>query len=308
LVRNHIFGVAIATPFFLYSVNLARGKAMSDENKIRDAADAVKGVVEAVPVYQDVAQPALQQFGKGLETVAKLVHVALAPVSMVVWGYEQIRNYLQETLTEKLKKVPPEQIVSPKMTIAGPIVEQLRFAADEPSLRELYANLLATSMDARTAQEAHPAFVEIIRQLSTDEARLLSYMSLKDGFEYYPLISARIDFKLSPSHTEERILMHLSLLVKLADCAYPHLWYIYLDNLKRLGLLEISSGIESLNLPFPSEEQAKDTVLKTAKILFGNKVLPEVENVMIYDDREYLSFSSLGSQFRKACIYEVQSL
>jgi hypothetical protein len=31
---------------------------MGEENKVRDAADAVKGIVEAVPVYQDALQPA----------------------------------------------------------------------------------------------------------------------------------------------------------------------------------------------------------------------------------------------------------
>ncbi len=33
---------------------------MSEENKIKDTADAVKGVLEAVPIYQDALQPAAQ--------------------------------------------------------------------------------------------------------------------------------------------------------------------------------------------------------------------------------------------------------
>lgn len=37
---------------------------MGDENKIRDVADAVKGIVEAVPIYDD----ALQQAGRGFCT------------------------------------------------------------------------------------------------------------------------------------------------------------------------------------------------------------------------------------------------
>ena len=48
---------------------------MSEESKIRDAADAVKGIVEAVPVYQDALQPAVREIGKGLETVAKSIRV-----------------------------------------------------------------------------------------------------------------------------------------------------------------------------------------------------------------------------------------
>jgi hypothetical protein len=149
---------------------------MSDENKIRDAADAIKGIAEAVPVYQDVVQPAAKEVGTALQTVAKTIHIALAPVSALVWGYDKISGYLNAALSEKLKYVPPERIVTPNPAVAGPTVEALKFVANEPSLREMYANLLATSMDANTAQNAHPAFVEIIRQITADEARVLTLL------------------------------------------------------------------------------------------------------------------------------------
>ena len=38
---------------------------MGDDNKIRDVIDAVTGVAKAVPVYQDVVQPAAQEIGTG---------------------------------------------------------------------------------------------------------------------------------------------------------------------------------------------------------------------------------------------------
>lgn len=147
---------------------------MSEENKIRDAADAIKGIVEAVPVYQDVVQPAAKEIGTALQTVAKTVHVALAPVSGLVWGFEQIRDWLQKTLTEKLKDVPPEEIVSPRVAIAGPTIEALRFVADEPILRELYANLLAASMSSQRRDKVHPAFVDIIKQLDVIDVHILN--------------------------------------------------------------------------------------------------------------------------------------
>ena len=49
---------------------------------------------QVVPVYQDVLQPAAQELGKALQTVAKTVHVALAPVSALVWGYDQIKDFV----------------------------------------------------------------------------------------------------------------------------------------------------------------------------------------------------------------------
>ena len=139
---------------------------MAEENQIRDVVDAVTGVAKAVPVYQDVIQPAAQEIGKALQTVAKTVHVVLAPVSALVWGYDQVKEFVSTKVADRLKNVPPENLVTPKPNVAGPALEALRYTGHESSLSDLYANLLAAAMDSSTAQGAHPAFVEIIKQLT----------------------------------------------------------------------------------------------------------------------------------------------
>lgn len=149
---------------------------MGDDSKVKDAADIVKGIVEHVPVYQDLVQPAAKEVGTALQTVAKTVHIALAPVSALVWGYDQIKDWVHKTVAEKLKDVPPEEIVPPRVAVAGPTIEALRFAAEEPTMRELYANLLATSMTAKKQAKAHPAYVDIIRQLEVIDVHLLNFI------------------------------------------------------------------------------------------------------------------------------------
>lgn len=165
---------------------------MTDESKIRDVIDAVTGVAKAVPVYQDVLQPAAQEFGKALQTVAKSVHVALAPVSALVWGYDQIKDFVSTKVAERLRNVSPENVVSPKPNVAGPALEALRYTGHESSLSDLYANLLAASMDKATASGAHPAFVEIIKQLTPDEAKLVSLFIHPMAF---PIITVRWEYK-----------------------------------------------------------------------------------------------------------------
>ncbi|OWF71984.1 hypothetical protein B4903_22605 [Yersinia frederiksenii] len=145
---------------------------MSEENKIRDAADAVAGIVKAVPVYQDVLQPAAQEVGTALQTVAKTIHIVLAPVSAMVWGYDKIKDFVSTKVAEKLKDVPPENLISPKANVAGPALEALRYIGHDESLSNLYANLLASSMNKDTANSTHPSFVDIIKQLTSDEAKL----------------------------------------------------------------------------------------------------------------------------------------
>lgn len=208
---------------------------MIDESKVKDVAAAVKGIVEAVPIYQDAIQPAAKEIGKALQTVVKSVHVALAPVSALVWGYEQIKDFVSTKVSEKLLHTPPEDIESPRPNVAGPALEALRYTGHESTLRELYANLLATSMDAETASLAHPGFVEIIKQMTPDEARLMKLFAEKRPF---PVITLRSEFKETGKGGTD-VLRHFSLLGYEAGCEHPQLTPGYLDNLCRLGIIQI---------------------------------------------------------------------
>lgn len=111
---------------------------MNENINIKDAAEAVKGIVEAVPVYQDLAQPAVQEIGKGLHTLSKVIHIALAPVSAAVWGYDKISNYVQASLEKKLENVPQENIVPPDISVAGPALEALRFVGDKKNCAKCF--------------------------------------------------------------------------------------------------------------------------------------------------------------------------
>ena len=218
---------------------------MSDEelsSKIRDAANAAKGLVEAVPIYQDAIQPAARDVGRSLEIVAKTVRVALAPLSALVWGYEHISDYLVHRLSERFKDIPRERIKAPKASVAGPAVEALRFSGQDPDLREMYANLVGTAMDHNTASLAHPAFVEIIRQLSPDEARIITYMS-KNPIKPVPVVSLMIETKppdFSPGYIAHQ--PYVSLIAEQAKCESADLCDVYLNNLARLGLIELKLG------------------------------------------------------------------
>ncbi len=78
---------------------------MSEQENIKETVEAVRGILEAIPIYQDAIQPAAKEIGKSLQTIAKTIHVVLAPVSALVWGFEQIQDFVSEKVTEKqLKK------------------------------------------------------------------------------------------------------------------------------------------------------------------------------------------------------------
>jgi len=268
---------------------------MTEENKVRDVVDAVAGVAKAVPVYQDVVQPAAQEIGKGLQTVAKTVHIVLAPVSALVWGYDQIKDFVSTKVADRLKSVPPENIVTPRPNVAGPALEALRYTGHETSLSDLYANLLASAMDKSTAQGAHPAFVEIIKQLTPDEAKLVSLFAVDQPL---PLID--LHWKYKPNSEGQSggkpALTNFSHLGSMAGCEFSDLVPSCIDNVCRLGLAEIpafgSYTDKSIYAPLRSDPL----------VLAHIAEIESHSNLQSNIDEKYLRVTELGKQFARVCV------
>lgn len=261
-----------------------------EENKdtnVKATIDAVTGLAKAIPIYQDTIQPSAKQIGKSLETITKTVNIALAPKKALVWGYEKIEEFITERVSEKLKNVPEENIITPPPSIAGPAVEALRFSGDDINLRELYANLLAAAMDDRTSDLVHPGYVEIIKNLSSDEALLLQ--TFKNSI-YYPLID--VTAKLAGSNSIKQA-SNFSHFYKITNLKRPDLIPTYLNNIIRLGLAEIpfGSNLHGENIYEPLEN---DEMLDNLKLHIINEIKGSVRL-----DRKYIMLTAFGRLFVK---------
>lgn len=212
---------------------------MSDEkavSKIADASNAVTGVLKEVPVYKDAVQLAAKQLGQSLATIAKaLDKVLLGPLRVLIWGVEEIEQNVMPQLAQKLHKLTAEQLATPSLMVVGPAIESLRFAGHEPTLCEMYVNLLATAIDRKTAENAHPTFVHIIRNLCPDEALMLKFLgTCRDS---------GVSYKCTPEESEGRL---NDLLGVPSGIKHLHLLKSYIDNTKALGItwgLAINTGI-----------------------------------------------------------------
>ncbi len=271
---------------------------MSEEKdtSLKEAADATKAILDAVPVYQDAIQPAAQEVGKSLEIVAKTVRVALSPLSALVWGYEHISEYLDSRITERFKNIPPERIQTPKASIAGPTVESMRFVAQDPDLREMYAKLLGTAMDSAVSTLAHPAFVETIRQLCLDEAKILSLIA-NSRYQPIPVVFLMAEM-MPPDFTGGgHLTLHrnVSVVAEHAECESEDLCSVYLDNLVRLGLAEIKAGR-------CGDTEAVDLLYDSAKE--KSHISEQQQSLRNYVQDYSLRATDFGQQFFDACILE----
>jgi hypothetical protein len=235
-------------------------------------------------------QPAVREVGTGLGAEAKLIHVALAPVSAVVWGYDKIKEFVEIKVAAKLKDVPADEITTPKANVAGPALEALRYTGAEEELAELYAGLLATAMDKRVATTAHPGFVEVIRQMTSDEAKLMRRVS--NGGPA-PVISLRRESVDGKGWTP--LFSNLSFLGDEAGCAFPRQASVYLDNLCRLGLVEMPDRHYTTDELY-KELEAEDSIQKARQRLS----IPDECKISVH--RGGVWITEFGKQFMKVCL------
>lgn len=194
------------------------------------------GVLKSIAkdLYNDLGHPSAVQVGETLSLVPRAVKAALAPLEQWILQREYNVAETKKLLEEKLKTVSPEDIEPPEAHIAVPAMQYISYCMDHSELRDMYANLLANSMIKAIKNGVHPGFVEIIKQMSPDEARVMRYMQ---AHRMVPIIIA--SYKKEPGG-QIRIVSDFSDIGYKSECGCerPQDIKLYFDNLIRLGLLE----------------------------------------------------------------------
>jgi hypothetical protein len=267
---------------------------MPEDDSMTKTAQAIAQVAKEVPIYPDLIQPAARELGKSLATLAKTVNIALVPVSVLVWWYDKVKDFLEKKVSEKLENIPPENIQSPSLLIAWPLIDWLKYAGHEESLQNLFANLLANAMDKDTAGNTHPWFVQIIQNLLPDEAKILKLFSEEKS---KPIIDVKILWpKDSGYHYYQK---NYSTIWKEANCNNPDLTPGYLDNLMRLGLVEVLWTARLKEDKFYEKLESSEEI----EILM-DKIDSEQNWKRIDFNRKIIELTSLGALFCKICVID----
>ncbi|MFL9899026.1 DUF4393 domain-containing protein [Paraburkholderia fungorum] len=220
---------------------------MSDDSKSDNAFDDAKTAMEVVGQVIKIAgkDPQVKEAGANLAkaavTVTRAINNALLPIAVVNFGFAKARIYFTEQfekdMEEKTRHIPPERIVEPKASIAGPALQGLAFALDEPDLKSMYLSLLATAMDKEVNQKAHPAFVEIIKQIDPREAEILSALLSADRQQPIVEIRKAVEgntYQVLQRHYVNRVERETNKEVEDAGFSAA------VENWIRLGLIEVS--------------------------------------------------------------------
>ena len=193
----------------------------------------------ATEAYKDLVRPSAKPLGEILALFPRTLRV-------VFNGWERWLNNKEESLTltaqaieEKVKQIPEEKIVEPESYVAIPAIQQLCYCQNSDTLRDLYANLLISSMNVDRKWQVHPSFVDIIKQLNPDEAKYLKSLSPTTVL-IYPLLD--VDFSMNGANEGGFPIITNFTDFNLSVLEYPENICSYIDNLVRLNIIEIPFG------------------------------------------------------------------
>ena len=294
---------------------MARKKKTASKQKdgSQKKLEVVRDIFKEVPVYKDAIRPgakklgtelvpAAENIGRAATTVTEGINVALTPLKLLVWCYDQVEEIIFPTLAERFKD-KLRRMVTPPLSIAGPVIESLRFTGSEESIREMYVNLLEDAMDSETIHRAHPSFVEIIRQLSPDEAMILkAIVNTYNGVLHTITLSGPSKSKYESQYT---FLERFSDYELRGECRFPDLMPSYLDNLCRLGITRHPQRNYSHNAaPLQTISRGHTVILIEHRdiVAMAAKVTEreDVREPQFFVEGFYLT--SFGEQFCRTCV------
>lgn len=201
-------------------------------------------------IYKDLFQPSLRQFGKAGESVAKTVCLLSLPFVYGAARYEQLLARVHKSFD----KVPQEDLTPPPVNSVFQIAEKLISMPEDDAISEMYIELLSSCLNRNHISCVHPAFVNLISQISGDEALFLDCLAqrermvyLKKEHSWSPPSSKEVEQILIPWHA---LMLDGQSLIK--SVIYPDFlnapeyFFTYLEHLKSLGIVEYVHGPENL--------------------------------------------------------------
>lgn len=188
---------------------------------------------------------------------------------------------LNARVDDKLADIPEERRQPAPATIAAPAA--LHYALlgesdDVADLREMFENLLASSMDSNTAAGTHPAFAAMISQLTPDEARILKSMDRDD----YAFVNV---YAFDQNGARQTVASRTTLGIGLGIDEERQQQYI--SNLDRLGILRFSTRSSA-------DIDGHNKLVDALGAEFAGR------HVMTSDDS--IEVTPLGRQFLDACV------
>lgn len=247
--------------------------------------------VNIIPKFLDSAlTPVAKEAGERLADIVSLVFTPV--IKAKAKRDKNIELFLKE-LEKKVDKIPEENLQNPPLSLVGPIIDNVfKFYHDEPHLRAMYSNLIASSMNNKV--EVHPSYIEIIRQLSPIDASVfsthLNIISNKEDTDVVDMIdeSCYLTFRIS------------EILLNNPGVPYP-LFYLKEDKAYRINESVIDSLQNLLRLGLIYSDEYKIPIEYLQK--YNIRVIRKSDN--LFASLYSICLTNFGINFALSCCEKI---
>lgn len=255
----------------------------------------IEGIVEKIPVekiYEDIASPMVSETGKTLRTIPRAINAILAPFEKWMLHKEYSVLETKKLLELKLQNLDISELKTPDAYIAVPTLQAIEYCYDSQILRDMYASLLANAMDRNNYMKVHPAYVEVIKQLTPDEVKILN--ALPDVGLKEPIV----DIEVMKSEKKGLFVYasNISSFGEECGCDVPSNIPTYIGNLIRLGLVEIPP-IGTLSDQWRYKKIYDSKLYKSLL----NTINLEADITEIRNHPKCFGITDFGKEFRDVC-------
>jgi Abortive infection alpha len=243
--------------------------------------------------YSDIVKPVAKDIGEAISGILKVITyyprfwARASDISL-----EEKLERFKKKFTADVEEIPVEFRVLPSPSILGPSLQALEYAVVEDDLSDMFSNLIVSSMNSSKSGIAHPSFAEIIKQITSDEAKILKFLSQESPQPVVDVMSITLDgLTIHYLHREE------SFIPEDAGCEHIKLGPQYLGNLQRLGLIDLPENVPLADLSYYDrlnkwfEEGTKD-----------KEEYEKLHGVRLQLRNRRVRMSELGKMFLYACI------
>ena len=242
-------------------------------------------------IYHDTLQPSFQEASKTISFFPRVINHLLSKLDFYLLKSEYQKKELIISLENRLKSVEESKLVAPEPFVAIPALNAYSYSMDNQTLKNLYVNLLANAMNIDTKEFVHPAYVEIIKQMSPNDALVLNEINKMVNL---PILQA-IAVDKAEFYTFQTLLSDISILENLN--ININMIRFFLANLNRLGLIELNrdaniSEYESLYKKIESNGIVQN-IIATTNI--------DIKDYEIKFVRGYAALTPFGENFMSIC-------
>lgn len=263
--------------------------------------------LELPGLVNDLVSPVAKRAGETLVDIWDIVFINVGAFAekQRLTNVHNLKSFKTQ-LESKISNIPPENIIEPPISIVGPTLESSKYYYNEPKLREMFANLVAASIDKTKSDDLHPSFPQIIQNLSPKDAEFLNVISNKFSLAYCQLRYQKREkpnFSSFFSHFGEGNTITNYLL----EFYYPdnplHDFSSTIDNLSRLKLIEILDDKQFIDINRYAELLDNPIYLYN----IANYINP-YENPSESEDKEVtmikgiINITAFGHKFISVCV------